>query len=191
MPPSPVKCTNIAYTKCKSLGGVEGPPQWISPPPLVVLLWHPLHILHRNLERPPDHLWKMAAPDYPQRRSRRDSPICWTLHRGRARSTCARVQLLKRRSRPPQMHSLFWEWNPNRRLPSPRPHPSRNKLQLGIRIGMEAGWLGGKVGEGEGQASVLSVAPCSVERAAYISGKHNPDWTLAGADSIKIQRQLC
>lgn len=69
--------------------------------------------------------------------------------------------------------------SPNQGFPSLQLHPSRNKLQLGIRIG-----------EG-GQPSVLSAVPCSVCRAAYISGKHNPDSTLAGVDSIKIQRQLC
>lgn len=69
--------------------------------------------------------------------------------------------------------------DPNQEFPSPQLHPSRNKLQLGIRIGKG------------GQPSVLSVGPCSVYRAAYISGKHNPDSALAGVDSIKIQRQLC
>lgn len=71
--------------------------------------------------------------------------------------------------------------NSNQVLPSLQLQPLRNKLQLGIRIGEGGG----------GGPSVLSVGPCSVCRAAYISGKHNPDSALAGVDSIKIQRQLC
>lgn len=81
--------------------------------------------------------------------------------------------------------------NPNQGFPSPWLHPSRNKLQLGIRIGEGEDGRGGGGGAEGGQPSVLSVGPCSVCRAAYISGKHNPDSALAGVDSIKIQRQLC
>lgn len=75
--------------------------------------------------------------------------------------------------------------NPNQGFPSLQLHPSRNKLQLRIRIGEESRKAGG------GLIVFYQWGCVPVCRAAYISGKHNPDSVLAGADSIKIQRQLC